>query len=77
MRLLNKIYGFVQTGKRCSFNKFRDDRTAIGFEQSEADSRVFRKFDDGEVVMVVVGHVENIFAHAKDQATAEWFAAEP
>ena len=33
----------------CLFNIFCDDK----FEQSEADRRVFCKFDDGEVEMVV------------------------
>ena len=43
-------------------------------EQSEANRRVFRKFDDEEVKMVVFVHVDDILAHA--QATMEWFAAE-
>ena len=62
MGLLNKIYGLVQAG-RCLSNIFCDR-----FEQSEADRRVFRKFN-GEVEMVVFIHVDNIFAHA--QATRE------
>ena len=40
MGLLNKIYGLVQAG-RCLFNIIYDDK----FKQSEADRRVFRKFD--------------------------------
>ena len=50
--------------------------TAIGFEQAKADPCVFRKVVDGEVEMVVVVHVDDILAHAKDQATMEKFAAE-
>ena len=69
MVLLNKIYGLVQAG-RCLFNRFCDDK----FEQSEADRGVFRKFDDGEVEMVVFMHVDDILAHA--QATMKRFAAE-
>ena len=36
----------------------------------------FRKVVDGEAEMVVVVHVDDIFAHAKDQATMAIFAAE-
>ena len=69
MGLLNKIYRLVQAG-RCLFNMFYDDT----FEKPEADPRVFRKFDDAEVEIVVVVHVDSILAHA--QATMERFAAE-
>ena len=69
MGLLNKICGLVQAG-RCLFNIFCDDK----FEQSEADRRVFRKFDDGKVEMVVFMHVDDIRAHV--QGTMERFAAE-
>ena len=41
MGLLNKIYFLVQAG-RCLFDIICDDK----FEQSEAEGRVFRKFDD-------------------------------
>ena len=67
--LLNKIYGIAKAGKYL-FNIFCDDK----FEQSEADRRVLRKFDDGEVEMVVFVHVDAILVHA--QATMERFAAE-
>ena len=61
MRLLNQIYGFIQAEK-CLFNIICDDR----FRQSEADRRVFHKFDDGEEVeMVVFVHVDDILAHAQ------------
>ena len=43
--------------------------TAIGFEQAKADPCVFRKVADGEAEMVVVVHVDDNLAHAKDQAT--------
>ena len=72
--LLNKaIYGLVQTG-RCWNNKFCNDMTAIGFEQSEADPCVFRKIADKETGIVVVMHVDGILAHAKNQATMVRFA---
>ena len=69
MGLLNKIYGLVQA-RRCLLNIFCDDK----LEQSEADRRVFRKFDGGEMEMVVFMHVNDILAHA--QATMERFTAE-
>ena len=69
MGLLNKIYGRVQAG-RCLFNIFCDDE----FEQSKAGRQVFRNFDDGEVEIVVLVHVDDILAHA--QATMERSAAE-
>ena len=68
MGLLNKIYGIRQAG-RCLFNICCDDK----FEQSEADRRVFCKFDDGEVEMVVFVHLDDILAHA--QVAMERFAA--
>ena len=37
---------------------------------------MFRKVVDGEAEMVVVVHVDDILAHAKDQATMDRFAAE-
>ena len=73
-RLNKAIYGLVQAG-RCWNNKFCDDM-AIGFEQAKADPCVFRKVVDGEAEMVVVVHVDDILAHAKDQATMDRFAAE-
>ena len=73
-RLNKAIYGLVQAG-RCWSNKFCDDM-AIGFEQARADPCVFRKGVDGEAEMVVVVHVDDILAHAKDQATMDRFAAE-
>ena len=56
--------------------KFCDDMTAIGFEQAKADPCVFREVVDGEAEMVVVVHVDDILAHAKDRATIDRFAAE-
>ena len=50
--------------------------TAIGFEQSKADPCVFRKIADKEAEVVVVVHVDDNLAHAKEQATMERFAAE-
>ena len=49
---------------------------AIRFEHAKADPCVFRKVVDGEAEMVVVAHVDNILAHAKDQATMDSFTAE-
>ena len=57
-------------------NKFCDDMTAIGFEQAKADPCVFRKVVDGEAEMVVVVHVDDVLAQAKDRATMARFAAE-
>ena len=37
---------------------------------------MFREVDDGEVEMVVVMHVDDILAHAKDQAMPERFGTE-
>ena len=37
---------------------------------------MFRKVVDGEAEMVVVVHVDDILAHAEDQATMDIFAAE-
>ena len=73
-RLNKAIYGLVQVG-RCWNNKFCDDMTAIGFEQAKADPCVFRKVVDGEAEMAVVVYVDDILAHAKDQATMDRFAA--
>ena len=76
VELLSKaIYGLVQAG-RCWNNKFCNAMTAIGLKQSEADPCVFRKIIDKEAKMVDVMHVNDILAHAKDQATMERFAAE-
>ena len=74
-RLNEAIYGLVQEG-RCWNNKFCDDRTTIGFEQAKAGPCMFRKVVDGEAEMVVVVLVDDILAHAKDQATMDRFAAE-
>ena len=57
-------------------NKFCDDMTAIGFEQANADPCVFRKVVDGEAEMVMIVHVDDVLAHAKDNATMDRFAAE-
>ena len=74
-RLNKAIYGLVQAG-RCLNNEFYDDMTAIRFERAKADPCVFRKVIDGEAEMVVVVHVDDILACAKDQATMDRFAAE-
>ena len=75
-RLNKAIYGLVQAG-RCWKNKFCDDMTAIGLEQVQADPCVFCEVVDGEAEMVVVVHVDDILAHAKDQTTMmDRFAAE-
>ena len=74
-RLNKAIYALVQAG-RCWNNKFCDDMTAIGFEQAKADSCVFRKIVDGEAEIVVVVDVDDIVAHAKDQAAMDRFAEE-
>ena len=63
-RLNKAIYGLVQA-RRSWNNKFCDDMTAIGFEQTKADPCVFRKVVDGEAEMVVVVHVDDILATPK------------
>ena len=50
--------------------------TAIGFEQAKADPCVSRTIVDDEAEMVVVVYVDDILAHAKDQATMDRFTAE-
>ena len=74
-RLNKAIYGLVQAGG-CWNNKFYDEMAAIGFEHAKADPRVFHKVVDVEAEMVEVTHVDNILAHAKDQATMDRFTAE-
>ena len=74
-RLNKAIYGLVQAG-RCWNNKLCDDMTAVGFKQAKAEPCVFRKVVDGEAEMVVVVHVDEILARAKDQVTMDRFAAE-
>ena len=74
-RLNKAIYGLVQAG-RCWNNKFCADMAAIGFEQAKAYPCVFRKVVDGEAEMVVVVHVDDILAHAKDQVRMDRYAAE-
>ena len=69
MGLLNKIYFLVQAG-RCLFDIICDDK----FEQSEAEGRVFRIFDDGEGETVAFVHMDDILTHA--QTTMEKFFAE-
>ena len=74
--LLNKaIYGLVQV-RRCWNSKFCDDMTAVEFEQSKTDPCVFREVDDGEVEMVVVVRMDEIFAHVKHQSVMKRFTAE-
>ena len=68
--MLNKFYGIIQA-RKCLFNILCDNR----FDESEADRRVFHKFDDGErVEMVVFTHVGDILTHA--QVAMERFDAE-
>ena len=76
VRRLNKaIYELVQAG-RCWNNKLCDDITAIGFEQAKSDPCMFSKVVDVAAEIVVIVHVDDILAHAKDQATMDRFAAE-
>ena len=67
-RLNKTIHGLVQA-RRSWNNKLCDDMTAIGFEQAKADPCVYRKVVNGEAEMVVVVHVDDILAYAKDKAT--------
>ena len=61
---------------RCWNSKFCEDITAFEFDQLKADPYVSRKADNGELDIVVVVDVDDILAHAKDEATTERFAAE-
>ena len=72
---MGRKHTHIQAGS-CWNNKFCDDMAAIGFEQAKVNPCVFRKVVDGEAEMVVVVHVDDIVAHAKDQATMDRFAAE-
>ena len=74
-RLNKATYGLVQAERGWN-NKFCDDMTAIRLEPAKTDSCVFRKVVEDEAEMVVVVHVDDILAHAKDQATMDRFAAE-
>ena len=74
-RLNKAIYELVQAG-RCWNNKFYDEMAAIESEHAKAYPCVFRKVVDSEAEMVVVAHVDNILAHARDQATMDSFTAE-
>ena len=74
-RLNKATYELVQAG-RCWNIKFCDDVTVIGFEQAKADPCVFRKIVHDEADMVVVVLVDDILAHAEDQAAMDRFAAE-
>ena len=68
------ICGLIQAG-RCWNNTFCNDMVAIGFEQSREASCVFCKVVGEELEMVVIVYVDDILAHAKDQATIGRFAA--
>ena len=74
-RLNKAIYGLLQAG-RCWNNIFCDDMTAIEFEKAKADPCVFRKVVNGEAEKVVVVHVDDILAHARDQTTLDRLVAE-
>ena len=67
--MLNKIYGLVRAG-RGLLNIFFNDK----FEHSEVDRHVLRKFNDGEMEIVVFVHVDDILVYS--EATMERFAAE-
>lgn len=62
---LNKvIYGLVYAG-RCWKTKVTDDLNNIGFEQSHADLRIFRKIGDNKVDRVIVIHADDVLAESK------------
>ena len=68
MGLLNKIYFLVQAGR------YLYDIICDKFDQSEAEGRVSRKFDDGEGETVAFVHMDDILTHA--QTTMEKLFAE-
>ena len=77
MRLLNKVICKLVHAGRCWNSKLCKDMAAFGFERIKAGPCLSRKFaDNGELNRVVVVYVDDILAHAKDQATMERFAAE-
>ena len=48
----------------------------IGMEQSKADPYVFRKVVDGEVILIVYVHVDDLAVTAKDKKTFDVFHAQ-
>ena len=59
---LNKsLYGLRQASREW-YALLKKCLLALGFEQCMADSCVFRLVEDGEVVLILVVHVDDIFA---------------
>ena len=71
MRLLNKMVCRLEHAGRCWNSKFCEGITAFRFNQLKADPYVSHKADNGELDIVVVGHVDDILAHAKDEEITE------
>ena len=61
MRLRRSLYGLKQTSRTWHYHLVRGTK-ALGFEQCEADACVMRLVEDGGVSVVVVVHVDDIFA---------------
>ena len=61
VRLRRSLYGLKQASRKWRYHLVRGMK-ALGFEQCEADACVMRLVEDGGVSVVVVVHVDDIFA---------------
>ena len=61
VRLRRSLYGLKQASRTWHYHLVRGMK-ALGFEQCEADACVMRLVEDGPVSVVVVVHVDDIFA---------------
>ena len=61
VRLRRSLYGLKQASQTWHYHVVRGMK-ALGFEQCEADACVMRLVEDGGVSVVVVVHVDDIFA---------------
>ena len=61
VRLRRSLYGLKQASRTWHYHLVRG-RKALGFEQCEADACVMHLVEDGGVSVVVVVHVDDIFA---------------
>ena len=72
-RLNKALYGTVQ-GARCWNRELSKSLGTRRFEQSKADPCVLRKVVDGEAVVVIVVHVDDLLVcHPKDEEEMEQF----
>ena len=61
VRLRRRLYGLKQASRTWHYHLVRGMK-ALGFKQCEADACVMRLVEDGGVSVVVVVHVDDIFA---------------